>query len=539
MQSKRGGRWATGAVVVLGAGGMYQMTGCSRTLPDCYLEDCSGNAPKVQVADCVGRLGEGAVTVLDGPGVFVRKNAAPGGDGTRERPFQSFVEAAATNPRRVYACAEEYDETKSVSFADYVEIYAGFVECDKAWRWSTKERARLNGPPDVIALALHEGYSCIGNLDVSAADAVVAGGSSIAVTAEGEGTVAIVNGKLTAGEARDGSAGSSPSEDEALDGKAGDPGVDACGPGTRHGGPTGITTTCSTGDTSTGGNGGDGGTITSEPSSDAPTPTPGGPGGDGTSSSPSSTAEAGQGKGGAGESSTGTACSDGSNGAGGSAGKAGAGATGAGMISAAGYQGNNGAPGLAGKPGQGGGGGGGARGALGALCPGAGGRADVPGASGGAGGSGGCGGLGGGGGQAGGSSIALMILDATVQLENVDLSAGKAGRGGQGGTGQRGGKAGSGGGRADGIDGALESCRGGNGGDGGRGGPGGGGQGGHSLGIAVRGSTPPAAYEYAIHPYNKGIGGKGGGDNPSDVKTGADGQAERCWDFSANAACSP
>jgi hypothetical protein len=534
MRVMRCRRWAAVAFVALGVGGMYQITGCSGTGPECVLGICMKDGPH---RDCVESLIKDDGAVIEGPGVFfVSASAVPGGNGSKAQPFQRFADAAGKNPKRVYACAGEYVENESVSFKEGVEIYAGFTGCDSdEWRWS-KTRSILKGPRNAVALALHEGHSCIGNLDVIAADADVAGGSSIAVAADG-GTVAIVNGKLTAGNARDGSPGSSPPEDGTLHGKAGEPGVDACDQGTHHDGPTGATTACSTGGTSTGGNGGNGGTIILPTSTAGAVRTPGDSGGDGTSSSP---APMPKGEGGRGEDSEGTACSGGQHGTEGGMGEAGSGAKGPGMISAAGYTGNNGVDGLAGKPGQGGGGGGGARGTLGAVCPGAKRQADVPGASGGAGGSGGCGGRGGGGGQAGGSSIALMILDASVQLENVDLSAGKAGGGGQGGKGQKGGKAGSGGGSGHGIDSALNSCDGGDGGDGGRGGPGGGGQGGHSLGIAFKGSSPPAGGAFVRDPENKGTGGKGGGDQPRPPgSSGADGQAERCWDFTANSACNP
>jgi hypothetical protein len=122
------------------------------------------------------------------------------------------------------------------------------------------------------------------------------------------------------------------------------------------------------------------------------------------------------------------------------------------------------------------------------------------GASGGAGGTGGCGGHGGGGGPAGGSSIALVVVEATVTLEDVMMAASRGGNGGAAGDGQTGGQKGSGGDSGAGAGTAFSSCGGGDGGQGGLGGPGGGGQGGHSLGIAFQGSIAPTGGEFSIDP---------------------------------------
>ncbi len=191
---------------------------------------------------------------------------------------------------------------------------------------------------------------------------------------------------------------------------------------------------------------------------------------------------------------------DGSPGSPGTAGDGGPGGMGIGevrggtWVSTAQGQGSAGTPGTPGAGGGGGGSGGG--------CP----EGDLPGpvtnesaggGGSGAGGGGGCGGQEGLGGGPGGASIALLLIDSSVQLEQVTLSTlggGPGGAGGEGGTGGRGGTGGPGG--DGGIIGSGATWQtkpydsygggggaGGRGGMGGNGGPGGGGAGGSSVGV--------------------------------------------------------
>ena len=202
------------------------------------------------------------------------------------------------------------------------------------------------------------------------------------------------------------------------------------------------------------------------------------------------------GKGGAGETIGGTACEPCTGGRPGATGQAGSGGKGAGAIAADGYTGSLGAGGDPGKVGQGGGGGGGSKGAGGITCGNMT-NLSVTGASGGSGGAGGCGGNGGNGGKAGGSSIALIVLGATVTFEKVSMEVGQGGKGGKGGYGQPGGIGGIGHLGGTGAQGtpnaAKKGCTGGDGGTGGTGGPGGGGQGGHAIGVAHTGAPPNLA----------------------------------------------
>jgi hypothetical protein len=154
----------------------------------------------------------------------------------------------------------------------------------------------------------------------------------------------------------------------------------------------------------------------------------------------------------------------------------------------------------AGTPGEAGAGGGG--GGSGGGCP----EGDLPGpvtnesaggGGSGAGGAGGCGGHEGLGGGPGGASIALLLIDSSVQLGSVTLSTQGGGAGGAGGNGGNGGRGGEGGPGGDGgaiLAGASWQSKnyqsfggkggaGGQGGAGGNGGPGGGGAGGPSVGV--------------------------------------------------------
>jgi hypothetical protein len=186
----------------------------------------------------------------------------------------------------------------------------------------------------------------------------------------------------------------------------------------------------------------------------------------------------------------------GSSGNPGSAGIGSSGATSLGSLSKQGYQGVDGKDGGLGLPGQGGGGGGGAKG-----------KVNCAGASGGSGGAGGCGGFGGLGGKAGGSSFGILNIKATLSFDTVTVTLGMGGKGGDGGDGEFGGAGGNGGSGGAG-NGTNAACSGGNGGAGGQGGKGGGGRGGHAVGVAYTGMTAPSTTGVTFK--GKGAAGPGG-----------------------------
>ena len=524
-------RWAAGLAMFCSLAGA-QSAGCFFSPLESELTqgDATGGTGGYEPPACPGDPVADPALVRDDCGTFVSAKAAPGGNGTKAKPFVSFREAAELGAKRIYACAEVYDETAGVRFNGGVEVFAGFTECEAngAWRWDEGSKATLNGAANAVALTLSGGDNALRNLNVTAPAATAAGGSSVAVVIAG-GKLSVNSGKLTAGDAKDGAPGVSPSDDPMLDGEPGAPGSAVCAGGANNPGPPGKTKTCSTGGQSVSGKGGDGGALSGSTLLAAET------GGNGTPADP---AEPTLGKGGTGEgqgSPAASVCAVGVQGAPGVVGGSGAGATGPGTLDVSGYHGGDGAPGVKGLPGQAGGGGGGARGGLNVTCSGQ--TSNRIGASGGAGGTGGCGGLEGTGGKAGGSSLALVVVDAEVTLTAVMLASGKAGNGGAAGSGQNGGAPGLGGLHGNGAGSAKQSCAGGTGGGGGPGGPGGGGQGGHSLGIAFQGATAPAGGEFMGGA--AGTGGNGGDNNttPGQGK-GADGVAGECWDFATNAACS-
>jgi hypothetical protein len=520
-----------GLAGLAGAGVMLHI-GCGTAYEDIYLpltDPALADAGTDGNAACSGDPTKDAAIVSDACGVFVSATAPPGGDGKQATPFQTFAEAAAAKPARVFACAGSYAETVQVSFSGGVEVYGGFTGCTgTSWTWSASASAEITTAANAPGVMLDGGANVFENVSVTAPGATMAGGSSIALVVNG-GSFAMTNGALAAGDAQDGTAGANGNAMN-LEGTTGASGANACDVGTTHPGPIGMTNTCVTGGSSTAGNGGDGGQIVSNMLEPAVSGT------DGNAMPAATPLGTADGKGGSGEGQGGAPlCANGDNGAPGSAGISGEGATAPGVIAASGYQGAPGKDGTGGTPGQGGGGGGGAKGGISVLCGST--TTSVPGASGGAGGTGGCGGAFGAGGMAGGSSIALLVLDAQVTLTSVTLTAGKGGHGGAGGNGQSGGA--SGGGGANGAGGPVNNaCSGGAGGKGGSGGPGGGGQGGHSLGIAFQGTTAPTGGTITIQMTNAGSGGMGGTNNTAaNMGQGANGMAANCWDFAANAMC--
>jgi hypothetical protein len=519
--------WLAALVVGLGAAGA--MSACFDPLSDCtQTKTCPvADAGKDGGDACAGDPTTEAAIVNDGCGVFVNASAAPGGDGKEATPFQTFAEAAAAKPARVFACAGTYAETMTVSFTGGVEVYGGFTGCTgTSWTWSTSAEAQITTPVDVTGWVLNGGTNKLENVSVTAPGATMPGGSSIAVLVNG-GALDMTNGALTAGDGQKGADGATGNA-MSLDGTMGASGASTCDPGAIHTGPAGAVSTCSTGGTSTAGNGGDGG----DPGGD-----PAATGSNGGALPTASAVGVNDGKGGQGEGQGGALlCVRGDDGAPGVPGTPGDGAGEPGSITANGYEGVAGKDGTSGAPGQGGGGGGGAKGGAAITCGST--TTAFPGASGGAGGTGGCGGALGSGGKPGGSSIALLVLDAQVTLTSVTLTAGKGGNGGAGGSGQSGGNKGTGGTSGAGAGTANGSCSGGDGGRGGVGGPGGGGQGGYSLGIAFQGTTSPKGGTFSIQMTNAGPGGMGGTNNTTaNMGQGADGMAINCWDFGSNAAC--
>ncbi|WP_438033123.1 PGRS family protein [Sorangium sp. So ce204] len=403
--------------------------------------------------------------------------------------------AEKNEKRRVYACAETFEE--AVEVTQGVTIYGG-LDCASGWGWAGEQRKTvLTAAAGEIPLVMRGGGAeatvRVEDLHVQARgiapdDVTLAGASSIAAVAE-EVNVELARCVLEAGDAAAGAEGAA-YETSATGGAEGKSGGEACSaafivPGLSVKNDCGTPEDAS--DDSLSGAGGIG-------QADS--------GGPGAKGSPETLANGGEGEGA-------KVCTDGNAGENGTEGGPGAGATGLGELSASGYVGAAGGDGVKGTTAQGGGGGGGAKGGVGAgKCTD---EASAGGASGGSGGAGGCGGAGGRGGGAGGASIALVSLSATLSFEDVTLKTGRGGAGGKGGAGQEGGAGragGPGGTKPEGATALNIACAGGAGGKGGVGGPGGGGRGGHAIGLAYKG-TVPSVQGAAIELGEAGTGGTG------------------------------
>ncbi|WP_437757932.1 hypothetical protein [Sorangium sp. So ce1389] len=446
-------------------------------------------------------------------GVFVSATASEGGDGTRAAPVKTLAEAIQLaaqkedeTERRVYACAETFEETLTVTSG--VTIFGG-LDCEANWQWEDGKKTILTASPGVVPLTMRAGGAAVRLEDVHviapSIDPDDAGTSAIAAIAE-LCEVDLTRCIFEAGHAAPGAAGASapPQPEQVPRGNQGNAAcsaqaVDTVAP---------LPNDCGAADPSVGGRGGNGFDDRA---------TAGGSGSPGADANPNAGSY----------DATDETCTRGEVGRDGDPGEPGAGASGIGQLSSTGYAGASGRDGQSGKTAQGGGGGGGARGSTG--CPGS----NNGGASGGNGGAGGCGGTGGKGGSPGGSSIALLSLDAKLTFRDVRLIAGDGGKGGDGTSGQLGGVGGWGGlgGTGSVALGLRAACNGGMGGQGGTGGRGGGGQGGHSLGIAFQGAPDilPSLDGVRVQLGAHGPGGTGS----DDEHDGDAGQASDMLDFSS------
>ncbi|HSN99477.1 MAG TPA: hypothetical protein VLS89_14375, partial [Candidatus Nanopelagicales bacterium] len=389
-------------------------------------------------------------------GVFVSSTLGDNTNpGTRDRPVRTMTQAitlAQTGARRVYACAERFEE--SVTIPAGMQVWGG-LNCGASWSYVGETMKTTIAPEaGVIPLRFVAGSAgarpaIVADVHAEAADAIEPSGSSIAALVGADVAVEILRCELVAGDGAHGAAGTPATPQRAADGEDGLPGAMACTASTVQGGD-GARNSCRDGD-SAGGVGGNGGP---------------GQGGDGTNGTPEPVPNPqGSGLGGSGWMS-GQLCDPGAVGAPGSRGEHGQGATGPGRITEEGWQGEPGQDGGDGRRGQGGGGGGGSRGGA-PFC-----GASLGGASGGGGGAAGCGGAGGKAGGYGGASIGVLTLSGEVTIRATSIKTGRGGDGGNGGLGQAGGLGGLGGAPGVGVNNSPAGCDGGAGGDGGYGGGG-------------------------------------------------------------------
>ncbi|WP_437296031.1 PGRS family protein [Sorangium sp. So ce426] len=497
-------KWS-GVVVVLAGLAVATGAGCWTAPEGCWYDmRCDfaeagggggGSTPEGCVPSTSGR------PVDDACGVFVAASGDDAALGTKAAPVKTIQAAVARAQqegatRRVYACAEAFEGAMEVPGG--VAIFGG-LDCTNGWGWiGETDKTILTAPEGEIPLVMRGGDGAVRVEDVHVTARAIdpshdaaRGLSSVAALAEGV-AVELARCTIEAGDAADGTDGEAYAE-AALGGEQGNPGKEACSGEATLGGLV-KRNTCGTpddpSDDSTGGTGGIGQLDS---------------GGGGDNGTPAGAENRGLGE-------NVNACSPGTAGTEGAAGEPGPSATGLGSLSSSGYAGISGKPGTPGTTAQGGGGGGGAKGGTAAnQCA----SDSAGGASGGSGGPGGCGGKGGKPGGPGGASIALISVDASLTFDDVSLKTGRGGRGGNGGPGQEGGSGGLGGlggTLPTGVEDLKAGCAGGPGGKGGNGGIGGGGIGGHSLGIAFRG-TPPPATGLTITTGEPGPGGNGDGDS--------------------------
>jgi hypothetical protein len=402
--------------------------------------------------------------ISDMYGVFVSPTGRSGAAGTMSDPFSRVADAiaAATGESdRVLACAGSYDEALTLGSSSPQD--AGSIDLQDAESEAAQEEAAFSG-----GVTLFGGLDCANGWQYTGAKAILApmtrgaaltvkglavgltfedfgfhavpatesGESSIAVFASGSAApgLVLIRCELVAG------AGQPGTDATAVMGF--DAGAPPGQPGTANGGGGNAPNTCGgVAMASVGGAGGQ----------------PGAAGGDGQDGTP-------------GPSNKGTeADCGGGNGSVGVGGGAGAGASSWAAFGQNGWVTTWGASGGPGAVGQGGGGGG-----------------SVDNSGGGAGGgAGGCGGAGGAPGTGGGSSVALLVYQSSVDLEQCSITTDNAGRGGNGATGEIGELGGT-----KGLVVAGTGCAGGKGGSGGSGGGGGGGAGGLSVGVLWSGTAP-------------------------------------------------
>lgn len=434
-------------------------------------------------------------------GAFVSPTGSDAtGDGTMGNPYLTLQKAADMKPR-VYACANADKALDGAVEPKADVVFYGGFDCTalEDWVYDPTKKSAWTAPSDSVPLTVSGDIKVeVYDFAITARDAAMAGGSSLAVLAAGDKTELLLERcDVVAGAGKDGVTPETPSG-TGTPGGAGKDGAAGCVDTTSKLGGDAGTNTCD-GNSRNGGPGGNGTTADGGQGSDGqpqPGPTPA------------------DGKGGIGQIGA-ASCAAGEFGADGTAGTAGKGATTIGTLSASGYSGGTGGDGKAdATAGQGGGGGGGAK-----ACTGP--NVGNAGPGGGGGGAGGCPGtqVGKGGGP-GGASIGVASVGALVTLNDVHIMTNKGGEGGTGGDGQSGGLGGNAGhAGTNKADGQASACDGGKGGKGGDAGPGGGGQGGHSVALAFSG-TAPKQTKVVLNP---GVAGGGGVAGAKDMTPGTKG----------------
>lgn len=440
-------------------------------------------------------------TIHEAYGVFVSAKGSDAGDGTRARPLQHIstaIAGAAASGRRVYACAETYDEV--LTLGDGISVF-GYFDCQGEWKVGGARAVVAPKTGDVAALAKGIAKPTrIEALEIRGRDATEPSQSSIGLKAEDAGGLSFVNARIAAGKGMKGKDGAAPIQlvqTGSIDGKA-SVGAANCAvsadqvtcEAVRRSSPAGGTSRCVGAAGMDGGAGGAGGHSgrfsyrtrqAGDPFGICLTPAGSPPRqcylldiGDTVTSGGSQPATAQTAAGGLAQATPAAAGTPGASGADGS--------VGVWKLTSEGFLPGDGTDGTSGAPGQGGGGG-------------AGEALDYPGTSvaywggtGSGGGAGGCPGLAGKAGTGGGASIAVIAVRSPMRFDAKSEIVASAG--GKGGAGRAPSAA-----TAGGAPGAWPAsmpveCRGAAGGAGGEGGVSGHGASGPSIGIAWKDAKP-------------------------------------------------
>ncbi|MEZ4302217.1 MAG: hypothetical protein R3B70_45235 [Polyangiaceae bacterium] len=181
------------ALVAAGCLGFDELNDCSYniTLP-CYYENAGGSGG-------TGGGGTGGappscipsnqlVAVDDACGVFVSPSGDDANDGTKEAPFATIAKAmGASKSKPIYLCGATFTEAVEINAG---KVFYGALDCEGDWTYAASKPTELTAPSDTIPVRVSSKTSVeLYDVKIRAADATVAGGSSIALLAEAESDV--------------------------------------------------------------------------------------------------------------------------------------------------------------------------------------------------------------------------------------------------------------------------------------------------------------------------------------------------------------
>jgi hypothetical protein len=175
------------AVVLLAAVGMVG-SGCFFTLDCTEDETCAPSAGQDGGVPTGCDPSKSTGPVADSCGVFVSVSGDDGNAGTKEKPVKT-IGVALGKGATVYACAGAMPFSKAVTVSKAVTLFGG-MDC-ATWGYDATNKTKLTAATDVVPLTLAStaGGSEVHDFAITAADAMTAAGSSIAIVDEGAGVV--------------------------------------------------------------------------------------------------------------------------------------------------------------------------------------------------------------------------------------------------------------------------------------------------------------------------------------------------------------